>query len=149
VCHVGMFFLAGLHPAGVWLWLWFLALDTGAGFLIWRQLLFGGDGLSRMEQLVAQFWVGADLAAVVLFSMFCPFLGTACSESIGRFYAAYAVVRGLIFFIEGRTCWGRLYLVSLGFVAAALLMGVVPRFAPLLYAPLYSGWFIWHAFSLP
>jgi hypothetical protein len=42
----------------------------------------------------------------------------------------------------------KVYLVSLGFVAAALLMGVVPRFAPLLYAPLYSGWFIWHAFSL-
>jgi serine/threonine protein kinase len=147
VCHVGMFLLVGLHPVGVWLWLWFLALDTGAGFLIWRRLLFGAHDHSPMEQLVAQFWVGADLAAVVLFSVFCPLLGKADAESIGRFYAAYAVLRGLIFFIEGRTCWGRCYLVSLSFFAAAILMGIVPRYAPLLYALLYSGWFIWHAFT--
>jgi serine/threonine-protein kinase len=145
VCHVGMFFLAGLHPAGVLLWLWFLALDTCAGFLIWRQLLFGRHGLTPMEQLVAQFWLGADLAAVILFALFCPLLGEAEPESIGQFYAAYAVLRGLVFFIEGRTCWGRLYLVSLVFFAAAILMGMLPRHAPLLYAPLYSGWFLWHS----
>jgi hypothetical protein len=100
-----------------------------------------------MERTVTQLWVGADLAAVVLLALFCPFVAGASPEEIGRFYAAYAVLRGLVFLVEGGVCWGRLYLAGLAFWAAAVVMRLVPAYAPLIHAATYSGCSVWMSFQ--
>jgi serine/threonine-protein kinase len=145
VAQAGMFALTLLRPAGMWLWLWFLLTDMALGWLVWWPLQLRRR-LSSMEQNLVQLWSAVDVAVVVLLALFCPFLEPATPEAVARFYMAYAVLRGLIYVIEGRMCWGRLYLVGPVFYAVAVVMRFLPEYAPLLHGATYSSWFIWLSF---
>ncbi|MFO0879804.1 MAG: serine/threonine-protein kinase [Gemmataceae bacterium] len=142
LCHTGVFWLVWQRTAGWQLWLWLLCLDTMTGWLIYSPGMLRRR-LSAMEQQVAQMWLGADFAAVTLLLVFCPPWQQADPVAAGRFYAAYAVVRGLIFVVEGRVCWGRLYFTGFAFFAAAVGMSLVPEVAPLVHGAAYSGWILW------
>jgi hypothetical protein len=141
-----MFLLARLHLPGIWLYLWFLLMCTCTAWLIWRPVLLD-PRRSVLARNVSQLWSGADLAVLVLLALFCPLTTPADPEQIGRFYAALAVICGLIFYAEGRLCWGRLSLIGLGFYAAAVVMWHVPGYAPLLHGALFSTCFVWLSFQ--
>ena len=142
LAHAGLFALSLLAAPGWALCLWFLAADFSAGWLIWaparrRHLL------TPMERAVGQWWTGADMAMLGLFWAFVPILSPVDPVDVGRFYAAAAAVRGLIFWIEGATWWGRLHVVGLLFIAAAAVIPFVTPAGPLVHAVLYSASFVW------
>ncbi len=140
--HVGLFLLARYAaPAGL-AWAVFLVGCLAVGWLIWLPLM-SSRRLSPMEQNVAQLWVGADLALFFLFLATVPLLGPLTAEALAGFFAGASVVRGLAFFIEGRSCWGLLYLPGLAFFASAPLMTLLPGLAPLIHGGMYSAWFLW------
>jgi serine/threonine-protein kinase len=141
-CHAGMFVLVWNGAPGWQLWGWFICLDTLLGWLIYLPWL-RRRRLSLMEQGVAQMWLGADLAVVALSLIFCPPWGAGELEAVAGFYASCAVTRGLVFFIEGRVCWGRLHLTGLALFALGVAISLTPAVAPLLYGAACSGLFAW------
>ena len=142
VAHVGVFLLAASAAPGWLLWAWFLAADKALGWLAWAPVN-GRETLTPTERTVAHWWVGADIASVALFWLFCPVLGPADPHAVNQFYAAYAVVRGLTFWIEGCALWGRLHYIGVSFLLAGVAIPFAEPVGPLVYAVLYSGWFIW------
>lgn len=142
LAHTGVFALGLLAVPGWAVWVWFLLADTVAGWVIWAPARRRVP-LTPMEKLIGHWWTGADLAGLALFWAFCPALTPADPIALGRFYAAVAAVRGVIFWIEGTTWWGRLHYAGLAFFAAAAVIPFAAPCGPLVYAGLYSGVFIW------
>jgi hypothetical protein len=69
------------------------------------------------------------------------------SPEVVRVYASWAVIHGLVFFIEGRLSWGRLYLVGALCFAAGALQPLAGMGAPLVYGLLMSTVFDWLSFQ--
>lgn len=138
----GMFLLAQQQVVGGWLWLWFVLTDTALGWLVWAPVVRSRNR-TKLGQTITQLWVAADLAALLFLAINCPWDSAVDAVMLGHFYSTYSVLRGLIFFVEGRICWGQLYLPAFAFYAGAIVMLWLPSYAPLIHASMYSGWFLW------
>ena len=82
-----------------------------------------------------------SLGRLVLFANHCPLAGDAAAAEVYRFFPASLVLYGVMLFAEGRLYWGRLYLLGLSEVVAAVVVMQV-----LSVAPIVSG--LWHAVVL-
>lgn len=142
VAHAGVFALSLLAFPGWVVWVWFLLADTLTGWVIWSPSRRRAV-LTPMERAIAQWWAGADLGILAVFWAFCPVLDSADPVAVGRFYAAAAAIRAVIFWAEGATWWGRLHYSALAFFAAAAVIPFVTPFGPLVFAALYSANFVW------
>jgi hypothetical protein len=145
VAHSALFALVQSGAAAPWVWLAYLVGDTAIGWTVWH-LIMRRSHLTGMERSLMQLWVGTDLTAALWFAITVPLTRPPDAAAVATFYTAYLLMRGLVFFIEGRMCWGRLYLVSCAFYIAAVAMPFVPAAAPLIYAGVYAGWFLWLSF---
>jgi serine/threonine-protein kinase len=144
--HLGLFGLLSAGQPGQVLWLWVLLAEGLVGWGFW---LYAGPRrpLTAMERDCAQLWVGALLACMVLFALNCPLWGPAPADQVVRFYPAWAVVLGGVYFAEGHFCWGLLRRLSLIYFGLALLLPLAGPFAPLVYGAAYSATFLWMSFQ--
>jgi serine/threonine-protein kinase len=132
------FYLGTRDLAAGWaFWVWFLALDL---LTTWVPcgLMAARRRLDPRERELLLFWVGVALGRLVLFAGHCPVGGTTVAADVYRFFPGALVLYGVTFFAEGRLYWGRLYLLGLSELAAAVLVGAL-----LPAAPVVCG--LWHA----
>ncbi len=140
--HVGLAGLLLAGQPGQVLWVWLLLTLYAASWVNWWCLL-DRRTLNTMERDVVMLWIAADIADLILFGLHCPLWGTAAPADVVAVYPTWAVVHGLIFFVEGHFCWGRLYLVGSLYFAAAVLLSLAGAWAPVAYGLLHSGAFVW------
>jgi hypothetical protein len=124
------------------LWAWLLLAETSGGWVnwLWGQ---GRRAFSPMERDVMQLWAGVAIADAILLYLHCPLWGPVEATEVVRFYPAWAVAHGLVFFVEAHLCWSRFYFVGAAFFAAALLLPLAGLWAPVAYGLLYSATFVW------
>jgi hypothetical protein len=140
--HVGFFLLLIAAMPGQVLWAWLLLAEISGGWVNW----LWGKGRRRfspMERDVMQLWTGLAIADAILVYLYCPLWGPVDAAEVVRFYPAWAVALGLVFFVEGHLCWSRLYAVGVAFLAAAILLPLAGLWAPVAYGLLYSATFVW------
>jgi hypothetical protein len=142
VGHVGFFLLLRAAMPGQVLWAWLLTTEIYGGWVnyLWSR---GGRGFTPMERDVMQLWTALAIANAILLYLHCPLWGPIEAAEAVRFYPAWAVTHGLVFFVEGHLCWSRLYSVGAAFFAAAVLLPQAGLWAPVAYGLLYSATFVW------
>ncbi len=144
LAHVGMFLLLANHAPGWVLWLWLLSTDTLMGWTIWTVAQKrSGFRLSTLEWDVLHLWAAATAGEVLLFALHCPLFSPADPEAIVRFYATWAIMRAVLFFVEGHLFWPRLRVVSIIYAIVAVVLPWVGLFASLVYGLLTGGFFLW------
>jgi serine/threonine-protein kinase len=145
IAHGAVLALALSGAAASWVWAAFVLGDTCCAWCAWYAFM-SRNRLKPMERAVMQMWTGADLTAVLLFALTVPLTRPPDPAALATFYTGYLLIRGLVLFIEGRACWGRMYWVSGAFYLMAVAIQFAPVYAPALYAGLYSSWFVWLSF---
>jgi serine/threonine-protein kinase len=142
VGHVGFCVLLNLAMPGQVLWAWLLVEEILGGWVnyLWKK---GRRPFTPMERDVMQLWTGVAIANAILLYLHCPFWGPVEPKEAIRFYPAWAVTNGLVFFVEAHLCWSRFYFVGAAFFAAALLLPLTGLWAPVAYGLLYSAIFVW------
>jgi serine/threonine protein kinase len=140
--HVGFFLLLSAAMPGQVLWGWLLLAEISGGWVNWLWSK-GWRPFSPMERDVLHLWTGLAIADAILVYLHCPLWGPVEAAEAVRFYPAWAVAQGLVFFVEGRLCWSRLYFVGAAFFAAAVLLPLAGLWAPVAYGLLYSATFVW------
>jgi tRNA A-37 threonylcarbamoyl transferase component Bud32 len=139
VAFAHVLFYAGTRDAAAgWVfWAWFLGVELVTTWVPcavaagrWRH--------DPREREVLLFWVGVSVGRLVLFANHCPLSGEVAAAEVYRFFPAALVLYGVMLFAEGRPYWGRLYLLGLSEVAAAVLLMHVPSAVPVVYG-------LWHA----
>jgi serine/threonine-protein kinase len=118
-------------------WAWFLAVDVAT---TWVPCLVVATRrrLEPREREVLLFWVGVSVGRLILFADRCPLGGAVAAAEVYRFFPASLVLYGVMLFAEGRLYWGRLYLLGLSELAAAVLLMQCVPVAPVVYG-------LWHA----
>jgi serine/threonine-protein kinase len=146
--HVGFFLLLSAGMPGQALWACLLVTEFLGGWVNW---LWDASRrtFSPMERDVLQLWAGFCIVCFILMSLHCPLWGPVEPTEAVRFYPAWAAVLGMVYFIEGRLCWSRLYYVGFLFFAAALALPLTGLWAPVVYGLLYSGTFVWFSLLAP
>jgi serine/threonine protein kinase len=140
--HVGFFLLLNAAMPGQVLWGWLLLAELSGGWVNWLWNK-GRRPFSPMERDVLQLWTGLAIADAILLYLYCPLWGPVEAAEVVRFYPAWAVAAGVVFFVEGRLCWSRLYFIGAAFFAAAVLLPLTGLWAPVAYGLLYSATFVW------
>jgi serine/threonine protein kinase len=140
--HVGFFLLLSAAMPGQVLWAWLLLAEISGGWVNWLWNK-GRRPFSPMERDVLQLWTGLAIADAILLYLYCPLWGPVEAAEAVRFYPAWAVVQGVVFFVEGRLCWSRLYFIGAAFFAAAVLLPLAGLLAPVAYGLLHSATFVW------
>ena len=79
-----------------------------------------------------------SIGRLILFADRCPLSGEVAAAEVYRFFPASLVLYGVMLFAEGRLYWGRLYLLGLSELAAAVLLMQFLSVAPIVYG-------VWHA----
>jgi tRNA A-37 threonylcarbamoyl transferase component Bud32 len=137
VSHV-VFYVGTRDATAGWVfWAWFLAIDLATTWVPCAAMAVRRR-LDPREREVLLFWVGVSVGRLVLFANHCPLSGDAAAAEVYRFFPASLVLYGAMLFAEGRLYWGRLYLLGLSELVAAVLLMQVPLAAPVLYG-------LWHA----
>jgi hypothetical protein len=145
-----MFLLLSNNPQSWALWMWLLATDTLLGWGIWlRTKARHRYRLTPMEWQIFHIWIAATLGEFVVFGLHCPLGEPVDPNRVIQFYSMWAVMRAVVFFIEGHLFWKRLRLVSVTFLVAAIVMPWLGLYAALLYGFLTGGWFFWHSLHVP
>jgi hypothetical protein len=142
VGHIGFFLMLSAAMPGQVLWAWLLVAEASGGWVnyLWSQ---GRRAFSPMERDIMQLWTGVAIANAILLYLHCPLWGPVEAAEAVRFYPAWAVTHGLVFFVEGHLCWSRFYSVGAAFFAAAVLLPLAGLWAPVAYGLLYSATFVW------
>jgi serine/threonine-protein kinase len=140
VSHAAFFFGTRGATAGWVFWAWFLAVDLVTTWVPWAAMVVRRRLESR-EREVLLFWFGVALGRLILFADRCPLAGDVSAAAVYAFFPASLVLYGVMLFAEGRLYWGRLYLLGLSEMVAAVLLMRLPSAAPLLCG-------LWHAVVL-
>jgi serine/threonine-protein kinase len=141
VAHSAVLALVLSGAAGYWVWAAFLLGDTLCGWTIWYAFMRRAR-LTAMERNLMQLWTGTDASALLLFAVTVPLSRPPDAGSVATFYTAYLIMRGLVFFVEGRMCWGGFYVVSAALYLGVVVAQLIPGAAPAVYACTYSTAFI-------
>jgi serine/threonine-protein kinase len=111
--------------------------------LIWRYP--GARGrLSYLAGTSVLQWLGTGAASLLLLPLTCPPGGPARAAEVLPWYPPLALLLGLTYFIQGRLYWGEHYLVSVLFLALAILLWLLPAWAPLIFGVCYAPYLVYH-----
>lgn len=147
LAHLGMFLLL-LNGAPWWaLWACLLGCDTLLGWAIWLGTWSRRRyRLTSMERDILYLWGAVTAGEVLLFALHCPLFSQTDPQSVVRFYATWAVMRAVLFFIEGHLFWRGLRIISIAYLVAAVVMPWLGLYAALVYGFITGGWFFVHSF---
>lgn len=144
LAHVGAFALLWNGAPGWALWCWVLLADTALGWAIWvTSFLRRGEKLTLLEWDTLHLWIATTTGEVFLFALFCPLFGPADPHAVVQFYAAWAVMRAVLFYVEGHLFWPRLRLLSTAYVVTALVAPRIDLWAALLHGCVTCAGFMW------
>jgi hypothetical protein len=115
------------------LWLWSVALNSWSLWRWSRQYRKRSESFDPGEREMMVMWLGSMFAQLALFTIYCPPLpGVQASAALG-YYPPMCVLSGLMFFVEGRLFWGRLYLLGLVYFVLAAGLPFVSEWSPLIF----------------
>jgi eukaryotic-like serine/threonine-protein kinase len=120
------------------------AVQWLVGFaLIWH--FPGARGrLSYLASTSVVQWLGTGAASLLLLPLTCPPGGPGQPVEVLVWYPPWALLLGLTYLIQGRLYWGEHYLVSLLFLALAILLWLLPGWAPLIFGLCYAPYLVYH-----
>jgi serine/threonine-protein kinase len=133
---------ADAHPA--WLWL----VLGGYIAAVWSVIFLGlrrARRLHALERDIVRLWLGHTLAILALLWVMCPPFGETRVADALRFFPGALLVTGMVFLVEGRIYWGRLYLLGLAFFAASALTPLWWQGAPLIFGTFTAASLVWLA----
>jgi serine/threonine-protein kinase len=127
-------------------WLWLLLMGYLAGvWLVMFVCLRRARPLHALEWELVRLWMGHALGVVVLVWLLCPPFGGARAADALRVFPLALLLTGMIFLVEGRIYWGRLYLLGLAYFAVAALTPLWWEGAPLVFGTFTAASLAWLA----
>jgi hypothetical protein len=142
-----MYGLLQLEPSTAICWLWFVLFHLLGWAVPGLTLGMAVRRLDSTERGVLLNWAASLFADALLFGLFCPPFGVAAPETVARVYPAWITVHGLMWFMEARFYWGRLYLIGMLYFAAAVLMQFRIDLAPLIFGLVNAAGLTWMSYG--
>ena len=142
VGHGAMYLLLRTGPPATLYWLWLLLFHAGDWPIIWSFWL-RRRRLDHADRGLLVNWIAAVVADVLLFGMFCPPWRDTAPEAVVAVYPVWMTVHGLMWIMEARLYWGRLYLVGFVFFVAAALMPLRIDLSPLIFGAVNAACLTW------
>src|SRR5262249_43092979 len=120
------------QPLGL-IWLVFTLQWVMAFLFIGRFVIARGHPLHWVVNPAVVHWVGVCVASLLLLPLTCPPGGLMEPADVLGWYPPLALLIGLTFLIQGGMYWGQHYLGGLGYFALAVLLWLLPAWAPLAF----------------
>ncbi len=136
--NVGVFLLLRAGAAEVWVWAVMFGSSASLLGLLARDRWKAGGSHSPARFHLWSIWVGQTAACAAL-AVGVRLAAGDFGRAVTTAYIGFAGINALTFVVMGSLFAGRQYLLGLAWLGAAVVMGVFPHAAPLIYAGLIAA----------